>query len=154
MRVNVLQSWPRQFMKKWLTFRATGDEFKCEDDIRCGHDAEDNSNSDEFEEDYGNFTLSCLKSFLTSQQHFFDLCLYDCPSRKHFAIDSSVPIAQSAMQLQLVKLGTQAHLQNWTQTQMMPCQVQVGTHFDNLASHFRCHEGSNYLGCESGIQFP
>ncbi len=63
MRVNVLQSWPRQFMKKLLTFRATGDEFKCEDDIRCGHDAEDNSNSDEFEEDYGNFTLSCLKSF-------------------------------------------------------------------------------------------
>jgi hypothetical protein len=52
LRVNVLQSWPRQFMKKWLTFRATGDEFKCEDDIRCGHDAEDNSNSDEFEEDY------------------------------------------------------------------------------------------------------
>jgi hypothetical protein len=46
------ESWPRQFMKKWLTFRATGDEFKCEDDIRCGHDAEDNSNSDEFEEDY------------------------------------------------------------------------------------------------------
>ncbi|CAM6007936.1 unnamed protein product [Sphagnum balticum] len=99
------ESWPRQFMKKLLTFRASGDEFKCEDDIRCGHDAEDNSNSDEFEEDYGNFSLSCLKSFLTSQQHFFDLCLYDCRSRKHFAIDSSVPIAQSAMQLQIA-VGT------------------------------------------------